>query len=193
MGNDAGDEYEKPSHSVSVKPFLIDVNEVTCEEYQKFVKATSHRIPPDWIRGQYPNGAAKNPVTGVDWDDAIAYARWAGKRLPTEEEWEFAARGIEGRKYPWGNQWRTNAANAGESSAAQPANVGSHPDGLAAYPGSGIQNLPKGDFKVIRGGSWKEDATEATATYRGYVLARGGRDYSATGFRCAKDLSPNQK
>ncbi|MBC7910300.1 MAG: SUMF1/EgtB/PvdO family nonheme iron enzyme [Pyrinomonadaceae bacterium] len=105
MGRD-GDEtgYESPAHRVTVKPFYIDTYEVTNEEYAKFIKATNRRAPPGWTNNSYPNGAARKPVTGVTWDDANAYAKWAGKRLPTEEEWEFAARGTDGRRYPWGNE-----------------------------------------------------------------------------------------
>ncbi len=104
MGRD-GDEtgYESPARRVTVKPFYIDTYEVTNEEYAKFIKATNHRPPPGWANNSYPSGASRKPVTGVTWNDANAYAEWAGERLPTEEEWEFAARGTDGRRYPWGN------------------------------------------------------------------------------------------
>ena len=83
---DGGDEYERPAHKVTVKPFFMDQYEVTNEDYAKFVKATGHRVPSNWVNGNYAAGAARKPVTGVTWDDATAYAKWAGKRLPTEEE-----------------------------------------------------------------------------------------------------------
>lgn len=207
MGSDIGDEYERPAHRVRVRAFYIDVNEVTCEDYLKFVSAKSHRLPPQWTKGSYPPGTGKQPVTGVDWFDAIAYAQWAGKRLPTEEEWEFAARGTGGSRYPWGNDWRPNAANAGDSSADRLMDVGSYPQGktaiglmdlignawewttsdVVAYPGGSFSSLPPDDTKVIRGGSWHQSKEQATTTYRGFLLKSGGKDYSATGFRCAKD------
>lgn len=111
-GRDGGDEYERPAHRVTVKPFFIDVYEVTNEDYEKFIKATDNLPPPTWRNKTYPAFRARYPVTGVTWDDARAYAAWAGKRLPTEEEWEFAARGTDGRRYPWGNGWQNGLANA---------------------------------------------------------------------------------
>jgi len=211
MGNNAGDEYEKPAHKVIIKPFLIDIYEVTCEEYLEFVKATGHRIPSHWPKGEYPKGAAKKPVTGVDWDDATAYASWAKKRLPTEEEWEFAARGSDGRRYPWGNDWlRPSPANAAGASRGL-ADVGSYKSGaslvqaydmvgnawewtaspLVPYPGGHLPPQQKDQLMVIRGGSWESDTTSATTTYRWGWPARGGKEYSNTGFRCAKDIAPD--
>jgi hypothetical protein len=69
MGNDSGDKYEKPAHKASVTPFLIDINEVTCDDYAKFIKATGHKAPVGWIRGDYPSGLARRPVTGFFWDE----------------------------------------------------------------------------------------------------------------------------
>ncbi|HKO98598.1 MAG TPA: SUMF1/EgtB/PvdO family nonheme iron enzyme [Pyrinomonadaceae bacterium] len=213
MGRDDGDEYERPAHKVTVAPFFLDKFEVTCEQYQKFLDATQRVAPTSWRAGRFPAGAAKLPVTGVTWDDANAYAGWAGKRLPTEEEWEFAARGSSGGKYPWGKEWRAKAANAGDSSAGRLADVGSYPDGnssdgvmdlignawewtssdLAAYPGGQLSSISRKDLKVIRGGSWKEEKDEATVTYRGYLASRGAKDYSATGFRCVKESDITSK
>jgi formylglycine-generating enzyme required for sulfatase activity len=208
MGRDDGDEYERPAHQVTVTSFFIDKYEVTCEQYKKFIDATHHAAPSSWKDGLFPSGFEKMPVTGVTWDDADAYAEWAGKRLPTEEEWEFAARGSDGWRYSWGNEWRTNATNSGDSSANKLVAVGSYPDGkspsgamdmignawewtasdLTAYPGGRLSSQPAKDVKVIRGGSWKEDKNQATTTYRGFLAARGAKDYSATGFRCVKDI-----
>jgi len=210
MGTDDGDEYERPAHRVSVAPFYMDLTEVTCEMYQEFVRVTNHRAPPNWTNNAYPSGAARLAVTGVDWYDADAYAKWAKKRLPTEEEWEFAARSNDGRRYPWGNTWLSGAANAGDSSAQRVVNVGGFAQGktpsglmdlagnawewtsseLVAYPNGKLPEKPRGEIKIIRGGSWQGTTSQITTTYRGYLLASGGDDYSATGFRCVRDAHP---
>lgn len=208
MGNDAGEAQERPAHKVVVQPFFIDRNEVTCEEYAKFVAATGHRAPMTWPDGHYPDGAAHHPITGVDWDDANAFAAWVGKRLPTEQEWEFAARGTEGRRYPWGNEWRPNQANDISSGLNQTANVGSYPSGASPfgandlvgnawewtasdyvpYPGGQLpQANPSGNLKVIRGSAFGGDQAHATTTFRMGWPMRGAEDYSKTGFRCVKD------
>ena len=208
MGNDAGDEYERPAHKVKVAPFYMDITEVTCGEYLKFLTATARRDPINWSRQTCSPEAARKPVTAIDWNDAKAYADWANKRLPTEEEWEFAARGGLGTIYPWGNEWRPNAANAGDSSAGRLMDVASYPNGktpagvmdlignawewtssdVVVYPGGSLStSIPK-DVKVVRGGSWQA-AKQATSTYRGYLHITNAQDYSATGFRCVKDVS----
>jgi formylglycine-generating enzyme required for sulfatase activity len=207
MGSASGDDFERPPHRVAVKPFFIDRYEVTCADYARFVEQTGHAPPPGWHGGQYPQGAASRPVTGVSWDDAFAYAKWANKRLPTEEEWEFAARGTDGRPYPWGKEWQAGMANAG-GVAGGLADVGAFKgvspfglydmvgnawewtaDDLRPYPGGQWPVIPQGALKVIRGGSWREGPGQATATYRGYLPARSSKDYSATGFRCAQDVA----
>jgi formylglycine-generating enzyme required for sulfatase activity len=124
MGDDAGDEYESPAHSVTVKPFFIDAYEVTSAKYAEFIRATRRAPPAGWESGTFASGTGNQPVTGVTWYDAQAYAEWAGKRLPTEQEWEFAARGTDGRRYTWGDAWRLRVANAGDSSAGGLVDVG---------------------------------------------------------------------
>jgi len=157
MGTDAGDEYERPKHQVIVKPFFLDLYEVTCEDYKKFVDATGHRAPPNWRNNTYPSGASRRPVTGVNWNDAQAYAKWIEKRLPTEEEWEYAARGTDERRYPWGNLWSAGAANAGKprvsnieiAAQQQMENVGGHSNGVS----------PFGIFDMV-GNAWEWTATD---------------------------------
>ena len=105
MGSGAGRLYNGatiPVHTVYVDAFYIDKYEVTVGQYNEFVSATEHRPLPDWVSKYSPTD--RHPVVGVTWDDAIAYAKWAGKRLPTEAEWEKAARGgLIGTDHPWGN------------------------------------------------------------------------------------------
>jgi formylglycine-generating enzyme required for sulfatase activity len=149
-------------------------------------------------------------VTGVDWDAADAYVKWRSKRdnatyrLPTEEEWEFAARGTDGRRYPWGDEWRAGLANAdsgsrrmadaGEYTGASPfgaydmaGNAWEWTDsGMKAYPGGRLPERPAADAKVLRGGSYKSNRTQATATYRFGWRASGESSYSEAGFRCVR-------
>ncbi len=131
MGTDAGMTYEAPAHEVTIKPFYIDEAEVTVREFARFVEATDYKTEAErfgwsgvfdmktgeWGRAdganwRQPEGAGSQaapdePVTQVSWNDAVAYARWAGKRLPTEAEWEYAARGgLKGKEYAWGDELR---------------------------------------------------------------------------------------
>ncbi|MEK6300521.1 MAG: SUMF1/EgtB/PvdO family nonheme iron enzyme [Acidobacteriota bacterium] len=208
MGNDDGALLERPMHKETVKPFFIDVHEVTCEEYEKFSRATGRQPPESWTDGRYPPGAARRPVTGINWDDASEYAKWAGKRLPSEREWELAARGKEGLKYPWGNEWKPGFANADSTAIGRMSEVGAYSAGaspfgaldmvgnawewtssdLVAYPGGQLPPQTGVDLKVLRGGCWKSDMNKATATFRMGWPARGDTvPYDETGIRCAKD------
>jgi formylglycine-generating enzyme required for sulfatase activity len=208
MGRNGKDVAESPAHQITVAPFYIDLREVTNEDYEKFVQATSHRAPMTWTDEVYPLNAARKPVTGVTWDDANAYAAWAKKRLPTEEEWEFAARGTEGRLYPWGNAWQrgfANADGAGEGLADVGSYHGISPFGafdmvgnawewtasdLHPYPRGHLPaKLPAGNLKVIRGGSYQSEKDYATTTFRAGWPADGADDYARTGFRCAADIA----
>ncbi|MCI0663160.1 MAG: bifunctional serine/threonine-protein kinase/formylglycine-generating enzyme family protein [Acidobacteria bacterium] len=191
MGRDeGGEENERPAHIVRINAFYLDRSEVTNEEYRQFIEATGYSAPPTWQNGRYPEGSDKNPVNDVTWEDASIYAKWASKRLPTEEEWEYAARGSEGRIYPWGNGWKAGAANvlasAGEKKQIMP--VGQFPGGASPfgvldlsgnlwewtssdykeYPGGVKILIPDGysNLKVIRGGSFESTGKNATATLR---------------------------
>ena len=141
IGRDEGSELERPRHTVELPAFFIDRTEVTNADYKKFVDATSHKPPVNWKGGAYNADLANYPVTGVTWQDAVDYAKWAGKRLPTEAEWEAAARGSDGRRYPWGDDWRAGIANIGVKPAGRTSDndypaeikpVGQYPDGASA-------------------------------------------------------------
>ncbi|MGQ9898234.1 MAG: SUMF1/EgtB/PvdO family nonheme iron enzyme [Acidobacteriota bacterium] len=213
MGNNASaDDFEKPEHERQVAPFFIDRTEVTNEQYAEFVRATGHRPPPNWKGEQtFPPGTAKLPVAEVSWDDAQAFAKWAGKRLPTEVEWEYAARGTDRRLYPWGMEFDPTKLNAGRDISQlkdQRRQVGSFPgespfglfdmagnvaewtdSGYDLYPGS--QAVIKPQFqplKIIRGGCFADDARKTMVTRR-LMNERTFYDLS-TGFRCAQDAPP---
>ena len=107
-------ESEYPQRSVTLEAFYIDRTEVTQQQYSTFVGATGREDPfvdrdwaslYNWAQGEYPEGLGDHPVVLVSYDDAKAYCQWAGKSLPTEAEWEKAARGTDGRRYPWGDEW----------------------------------------------------------------------------------------
>jgi serine/threonine-protein kinase len=207
MGTNEGDLYDAPAHEVTVAPFYLDTTEVTNKQYAEFVQATGHEPPPDWINKSYEVGTGDLPVVNVTWADARAFAEWAHKRLPTEAEWEFAARGTDGRKYPWGNQWIPGNAYTKESGLTTLQPVGSAPmgaspfgildmsgnayewcnDNFSPYPGSTAE--PKDlTYKIIRGSSLGDDRTKATTTYRNWVPPE--RRYGVLGFRCASSARP---
>ena len=207
MGSDEGDSFSKPAHMVSVKPFFIDVTEVTNEAYSEFVKATDHAAPLTWANGKPPVGKEKFPVTGVSWYDALEFAAWSGKRLPTEAEWEFAARGGDNRTYPWGDLWSAGSANVASKDGiravggglASPFGVYDMAGNVWEWTSSDAKSYGSGKqipwsrlrLKVIRGGNWLSDSRTASSTFRGFYGATGEKEYNSTGFRCAKDLPKN--
>ncbi len=109
----------RPSAMVEMSGFFVDRYEVTCEEYAQFCQDTGHKAPGYWYDGKLPNGLERHPVVNITYDDAEAFARWAGKRLPTELEWERAAKGAAGYRYPYGPTYERELANT-ENSATKP-------------------------------------------------------------------------
>jgi formylglycine-generating enzyme required for sulfatase activity len=103
-----------PVREVYVTEFYLDPTEVSNAQYAEFVEATGHRTPSHWVDGKPSRQQLPFPVVNVSLDDARAYAAWAGKRLPTETEWERAARGPAGTRYPWGDEWQGNRANVAQ-------------------------------------------------------------------------------
>jgi len=213
----AGRDDERPQRTVHVDGFAIDSVEVTNARFLAFVEATGHRHPPNPF-GEGTLMSAKGieqlPVVQVNWHDAADYCQWAGKRLPTEAEWEKAARGGDGRPYPWGNESPTakhaNYERQWDDGKALRA-VGTTPEGRSPYgvhdmagnarewtqdwyapdyykqaPDRNPAGPDRGVLKVIRGGSWGSPLSDITATARG----RGGfalRTHG-TGFRCARSV-----
>ena len=210
-----GDDEVSPLREIYLDAFYIDKYEITVSRYAKFLKTTGGVKPPDhWLEAGLES-AGELPVVGVDWHDADAYCRWAGKRLPTEAEWEKAARGADGRSYPWGNDAPNSArANFGRS-AENPYKGGLVPAGSRAAGASpfGVEDAagnaaewvadwfaesflrgdvrnPKGPergtAKVIKGGGWYDPPERLKASRRMHASAANRAD--DIGFRCAKDF-----
>lgn len=205
---------EKPRHMVNLLTFYMDKYEVTNMEFARFVAGTGYvteaeRAGDSTTWRTYAEGKERHPVVEVSWADAQAYCRWAGKRLPTEAEWEKAARGSEGLTYPWGNDWEPGRANSREAGLRGTTVVGSFPEGVSpyglfdmagnvwewtadwyqAYPGSDYQSEYFGQkFKVIRGGDWFSEKSRVRAARRSCTSVEATNDN--LGFRCAKDGVP---
>ncbi len=220
MGNQEGEGRtdEWPQREIYLDEFMIDQVEVTNERYMKFVQATGHRNPPNPY-GNGPLMSAKGiedlPVVQVTWYDSKTYCAWAKKRLPTEAEWEKAARGTDGRKFPWGNDPATSKRTNFDREWSDQKTlypVGSLPGGDSPY---GVKDMSgnarewvsdwydadyyqhasehnpqgpdkKGIVRSIRGGSWHSPIGDIRASARG----KGGfaLQTHGTGFRCARGL-----
>jgi formylglycine-generating enzyme required for sulfatase activity len=210
-----GDDEDAPLREVHVDRFYMDKYEVSLSLYSKFLKATGSPTASEYWSATDAATQGDRPVIGVSWHDANSYCRWAGKRLPTEAEWEKAARGVDQRTYPWGN----------EEPAASLANFGKRggkpfADGLVAVSGLEAGKSPYGIFqlagnvsewvadwysesyargdvrnptgpaqgkgKVLRGGGWYDSAAALRSTKRFFVSPEDVSD--DRGFRCAQDL-----
>lgn len=207
MGTDdsRGEYRSKPAHPVAVGEFFCDVNEVSNDEYQEFIKKTGHSAPVHWEKGQFKPGTGKLPVVNISWLDAKAYAEWANKRLLTEAEWEYAARGTSDTLYPWGNDWSASNANLKEGGQNGPVAVGSYSQGKSwcgindmvgnvsewvaddfkPYPSVGSTAKPNNRVKIYRGGSYLDSKNDLLLTRR--VFEFPGKKQPDIGFRCAKD------
>jgi formylglycine-generating enzyme required for sulfatase activity len=219
IDEDAG---ERPVHTVELPAFRIDRNEVTTTQYCRFLNAVrtlpdaqghavlgpKAHLPIEEANGQWQPkvGRERFPMTAVTWHGATAYAAWAGKRLPTEAEWERAARGTDGRKFPWGNAMDYGKMRFGQDNVGP---VGSKPEGASPcgcldmagnawewtssqfrpYPyvaDDGREAADSAERRVARGGSWTGEPHIATSTYRFRPFADFAHAY--LGFRCAQSV-----
>ena len=155
--------------------------------------ATGRAAPQYWNDSKW--NESSQPVVGVDWNDATAYCQWAGKRLPTEWEWEKGARGTDGRPYPWGYNKPTKELANYEMNVGHPTPVGSYPKGASFY---GLMDMAgnvwewtaslykeEEQWRTLRGGSLFDDADALRAAFRNCSLADSRN--SSIGFRCAQD------
>ncbi|WP_223006832.1 formylglycine-generating enzyme family protein [Streptomyces roseirectus] len=132
--------------------FHIDVYPTTNLDYERFVRTTGHRPPRHWPNGRCPDDLVDHPVVWVTWHDATAYARWCGKRLPTAQQWEKAARGTKGRVYPWGDQPTAAKCNVAEAEIGKTTPVARYQSGVSPY----------GVFDLC-GNAWEWCSTEEVA------------------------------
>jgi formylglycine-generating enzyme required for sulfatase activity len=213
-------EDELYMHDVYVSAFYIDRYEVTNRQFQAFVEATGYRTDAEkkpevntW-RTAFTPGKEEHPVIWMSWNDANAYCQWAGARLPTEAEWEKAARGDDARLWPWGSEWDNTRLNAAESQTKATTEIGSFPNGASPYGamdmagnvwewvndwydptfyqyGANRTNDPTGpqdgQDRVLRGGGYNNGLHDVRTANR----HKGGMTGYAPdhGFRCAKSAN----
>jgi formylglycine-generating enzyme required for sulfatase activity len=233
---DGVEERERPRHRVSLDAYYIDQVPVTNARFERFVKETGYQTTAEWEGGArvwrqqdgtwhclYTAGATwrapsgpgsvappNHPVVQVSWQDAKAYGHWAGKRLPTEAEWEKAARGAGGRAYPWGEAWDGGRAN-GDKTIGKTSPVGSYPNGVSPYgveemagnvrewvsdwyeptyyrrsPTGNPRGPESGERRVVRGGSWYDSPHGLRTSARQAV--KPGHPDNTIGFRCAMEV-----
>ncbi|MEN6428824.1 MAG: SUMF1/EgtB/PvdO family nonheme iron enzyme [Phycisphaerales bacterium] len=202
------------TRDVELSPYAIDVTPVTNAQYAEFLRSTGYR-PADeesflkhWENGRVPSGLEDHPVVYVDLQDARAYARWARKRLATEEEWQYAAHGPDGFAYPWGNEWRAgrcNEGHSGDTTAVTAFAEGRSPFGCYDMCGNvwewteSERSDGRTRFCILKGGSyykaigseWYADGGPKRCDFSAkFLLMWPGLDRCATiGFRCAVDLA----
>ncbi len=224
-GNDIGVDVQYPwedsprrhhRHRMHVQEFFIDRYPVTNAEFKDFLDAThchpkdNHNFLRDWKNGAFPDGWAKKPVTWVSLEEARAYAAWAGKRLPHEWEWQYAAQGIDGRLYPWGNEWDATVVPPAEKSREMhhPSDVhanrrGASPFGVMDLVGNVWQwtdeyvdehtraaILKGGSYYQPQGSNWYFPQAYKLTEHGKYLLIAPSKDRSGTvGFRCVLDAA----
>ncbi len=196
MGQDDGSDDSRPAQKIFLDGFFIDTYEVTNYQYKLFNPAH-----------EYPRDMDFYPVVNITWEEANEYAAWIGKRLPSEAEWEKAARGLEGRMFPWGNEFDPNRCNTAESGQRRLTPVNYYSSGQSIF---GVYDMVGNvlewtadlykpyhwsqydcpdfaeNFIVLRGGSWIHPAQKATCASRSYAPAENKSNF--IGFRCVKDI-----
>ena len=194
----------RPKQKINLQAFYIDKYPVTNLEYKKFIEATGYKVSGEWKKN-FSKGKENFPVVNVSWYDAQEFARWSGKRLPTEQEWEKAARGRNGRIWPWGNEWDCHKLNSKEGGLSGLTPVWNFPEGVSPYgifdmcgnvwEWTGGAYMPYGgnkcfnscyspELKVVRGGAWNDTASQS----RTFIRASQHPDswFVDIGFRCVK-------
>ena len=207
---------EGPQHTMELPDYYIDIYEVTNLQYKRFIDETGRRSPSHFRNRTFPPGKADHPVTFVSWKDANDYCAWAGKRLPTDMEWEKAGRGPDGNIFPWGNEFDVNKANTpvrwqaiGRDGDTTP--VGAFAEGVSpygvydmtgnvwewtaswykAYPGNTTESENYGErYKTLKGGSWFDCSFYkcglSAPLYNRAFFSKRTKN-DTFGFRCAKD------
>ena len=201
---------ERPAHTVFLSDYYISKYPVTNQEYREFVQCTGHRIPIHWQRGTFPAGTGNHPIANVSWQDADAFARWRGARLPSEAEWEKAARGTDERPYPWGTRFTEGERCNANNQVGTTTPVNEFPDGRSFYelwdmagnvyewcqdyydeeyykssPATNPKGPDGGQERVVRGGCYIESRAALRTTHREGVSEVTTRD--TIGFRIAMD------
>jgi len=214
MGAEDGLQDARPLHRVHLSSYWFDKYEVTNARYRQCVEGGGCTPPKDRLMFEDPQ-RAQHPVTNITWGQARAFCQWQGKRLPTEAEWEKAARGTDGRRYPWGNNEEvlkrhmrkgelTADASGAEMAGRQTATASPYgvfdligsvsewvkdwyaEDFYQASPARDPQGPSRGSFRVLRGGEWNEKAPNLQASYRGWDdVTYWG---PTLGVRCAEDV-----
>lgn len=214
-----GGDTKLPLERVIVKDFLISETEVTNAQYAEFLKETNHPAPPGWKESEFPKGTENFPVTNVSWADATAFCKWLEKkigrpvRLPSEAEWEFAARGPAANKYPWGGEWKKDAAvseeTGGKVSPVKKFSLNRSPFGAFDMAGNVWEwtqdkvskneqvtdervkkALENGQvLRIVKGGSAVEKSTQISAQAR-YEIPESTKDVWV-GFRYVVERKPN--
>ncbi len=201
---------ENPAHKVFIDAFFIDIYEVSNESFAEYIKAKNRKAPAFWNNSDFnqPN----QPVVGIPWKEAQAFCKWKNKRLPTEAEWEKAAKGQQPNDYPWGNSDPTPDKLNFDNHVGKTMPVDSYEagkSGLGVYnlsgnvaewvfdwhgpeyylfsPEKNPQGPASGQYKVIRGGNWRNKKDDVKITFRNGTTPK--LKSKTVGFRCAMDAS----